>query len=170
MKLVRSTIVEVPTIMKIVGDAQQFLAAQGIDQWQDGYPNEEQISLDIKNKDSYVVLNDVNEIIGTTVFTTKTEPTYKNIAGEWITSENSEYGVIHRLAVSDKYRKLGLAKFVFNECEQKLQDMHVKSMRIDTHKDNKGMQSLLEKRAYTYCGVIILDSGDKRFAYEKLIK
>jgi RimJ/RimL family protein N-acetyltransferase len=42
-------------------------------------------------------------------------------------------------------------------------------MRCDTHKDNKIMQHTLEKNGYKYCGVIYLDNGDARVAYEKLI-
>jgi len=169
MQLVQSKLTDISTIMNIIGDAQKYLASLNIDQWQDGYPNEEQINLDIKNEDSYVVLNEENNIIGTTVFTTKTEPTYTKIEGEWLTKNDSVYGVIHRLAVGDKYRKLGLAKFVFTECENRLKGMGIRSMRIDTHRDNLGMQHMLSKRDYKYCGIIILNSGDERLAYEKLI-
>ena len=170
MKLRLSTDTDVPTLMEIIKDAQNYLASLKIDQWQDGYPDENQIELDIKNGDSYIVLNDDNETIGTTVFTTKPESTYQKIDGNWITSEDNEYGVIHRLAVGNKYRKLGLAKFVFNECEQRLIDINITSMRIDTHRDNKGMQYMLKKRDYVYCGVITLDSGDERLAFEKILK
>ena len=170
MKLVRSTLNEVPIIMKIIGDAQRFLATLGIDQWQDGYPNEEQVRLDINNQDSYVILNDDEVIIGTTVFTFKPESTYQEIEGEWKTSENSLYGVIHRLAVDDSYRKAGLARFVFDQCEQLVkQHLIAKSLRIDTHRGNLGMQGLLKKRNYSYCGVIYLDSGDDRLAFEKVL-
>lgn len=169
MKLNRSTLSDIPVIMDIIGDAQKYLAGLNIDQWQDGYPNETQIELDIKNNDSYVVLNDANTIIGTTVFTTKKEPTYQNISGDWMTPVDAKYGVIHRLAVGDNYREMGLAKFVFNACETALKETNIKSLRIDTHRDNKGMQYLLNKRGYQYCGVIILDSGDERLAYEKIL-
>ena len=169
MTLRKTVEADISTIMNIVGDAQRYLASQNIDQWQDGYPTEKQIRLDIKYEDSFIVLNDANDIIGTTVFTTKKESTYQNIEGDWITSKNAEYGVIHRLAVGEKYRGLGLAKFVFNACEQRLKGMNIVSMRIDTHRDNKGMQHLLKKRGYVYCGVIILDNGDERLAYEKII-
>lgn len=155
--------------MSIISDAQNYLKNLGIDQWQDGYPNEDQIQLDIQNKDSYVVSNDGDEIMGTVVFTTKTEPTYNDIKGNWITDRNSVYGVIHRLAVSNKTRGLGVAKFVFNECETKLIKNGVKSMRIDTHRDNKGMQKLITSLGYTYCGVIILTSGAERLAFEKVL-
>ncbi|MGB0887142.1 MAG: GNAT family N-acetyltransferase [Vicingaceae bacterium] len=154
--------------MKIINDAQRYLAELNINQWQDGYPNKEQITLDIKNKDSYIILADDGTVIGTTVFTTKTEPTYQNINGKWITT-NTCCGVIHRLAVDEAYRKEGLAEFVFNYCEKQLKINGIDSMRIDTHKDNKGMQHILTKRGYQYCGIIILDSGDERLAFEKVV-
>lgn len=170
MKIKHSSQSDIPVIMNIVADAQQYLASLNIDQWQDGYPTIEQIRLDIKNNDSYVIYNDDEKIIGTTVFTTRTEPTYAKIHGGWLTENDAKYGVIHRLAVDNDYRKVGLAKFVFNECEFNLKKQGINSMRIDTHKDNKGMQGLLTKLGYQYCGVIILTSGAERLAYEKLIK
>jgi len=169
MKLIHSVLKDLPTIMNIIGDAQRYLANLGIDQWQDGYPDETQIKLDIKNKDSYVVLSDLEEVMGTTVFTTKTETTYQHIKGGWITNNATKHGTIHRLAVSNQYRKLGLAKFVFDECEQQLKIMKIESLRIDTHEENKGMQHLLKQLSYTYCGVINLANGDKRLAYEKVL-
>lgn len=169
MKIEHSSINNIPTIMSIIKDAQTYLANLNIDQWQDGYPDENQIKLDIENNDSYVILNDENKIIGTTVFTTKNESTYNAIDGKWITNEDAIYGVIHRLAVGEEYRKSGFSNFVFNYCENELIKNGVKSMRIDTHKDNKGMQSLLLKRGYQYCGIIILSSGGERLAYEKIL-
>ena len=80
MKLFPSTVKDVPAIMKIVGDAQHYLASLGIDQWQDGYPTVEQIKTDIENQDSYVIYNSDEQIIGTTVFTFKEEKTYRKIS------------------------------------------------------------------------------------------
>lgn len=168
MKLIKSNKNDIPAIMKIIADAQQYLASLSIDQWQDGYPTIEQIELDIKNEDSYLVYDD-NKIIGTTVFSINGEPTYNKIEGEWLTKKDAQYGVIHRLAVDDKYRKSGMAKFVFNQCENDLNNLGIKSMRIDTHRDNKGMQKILTSLGYQYCGIIILTSGAKRLAYEKLL-
>mgnify|MGYP001361282055 FL=1 len=169
MKLVRSTLSDVPIIMSFIHDAQVYLASLKIDQWQDGYPNKEKIELDISNNDSYVVMDDNETIIGTTVFTTKTEHAYKAIQGNWITNDNVEYGVIHRLAVGDKYRNLGLARFVFKECHERLKESNIGSLRIDTHEGNKGMQYLLKDLGYIYCGIIILESGDERLAFEKIL-
>lgn len=169
MLIRKSSNKEVSVIMDIIADAQQYLASLNIDQWQDGYPDKAQILLDIKNNDSYVVVNDENNIIGTTVFTIKTEQTYNKIKGEWLTEKEAKYGVIHRLAVSNKYRKSGFAKFVFQYCEECLKHQGIASMRIDTHKDNVGMQTLIKSLGYKYCGTITLESGAHRLAYEKIL-
>jgi RimJ/RimL family protein N-acetyltransferase len=43
------------------------------------------------------------------------------------------------------------------------------TIRIDTHADNKTMQSLLRKYGFTYCGIIHLANGDPRLAFQKTI-
>ena len=126
---------------------------------------------DFKNNESYIVTSKDSTLIGTAMFSTKKEPTYKSIEGKWITKSDAKYGVIHRMAVTNESRKKGVAKFIFEQCEQQLfHQNNINSMRIDTHEDNLAMQSLLKKLKYLYCGVIYLDNGDKRLAYEKLIK
>lgn len=48
-----------------------------------------------------------------------------------------------------------------------------KSVRIDTHKDNKTMQRSLEKNGFENMGELTLlsgsEEGDKRLGYEKLV-
>jgi RimJ/RimL family protein N-acetyltransferase len=46
----------------------------------------------------------------------------------------------------------------------------VADVRIDTHRDNLAMRSLLKKMGYTHCGRITLISGAYREAYHKEIK
>lgn len=156
-------------IMEIVKDAQIHLAAQQIDQWQNGYPNEAVMKQDLANKESYVVKDERATLMGIAMFTTRREPTYSAIDGAWLTAENSVYGVIHRMAVSNNFRKRGVAKFIFKTCEQKLADGKIESMRIDTHEQNTEMQALLKYLDYVYCGVILLENGDRRLAFEKII-
>jgi len=159
----------IKAIMKIVGDAQRYLASQNIDQWQDGYPSEELIALDIENQNSYIITNDTGNITATLMFTTQPESSYYGIDGKWITAHNATYGVIHRLAVDENYRGTGISRFVFQHFENWLKAHQIESLRLDTHLENQGMQNLLKSLNYTYCGVIILESGDKRLAFEKLV-
>lgn len=158
-------------IMEIVKDAQEYLASLNIDQWQDGYPDETTILNDIDQNQSFVI-REKGKIIGTTVFTCDEDLNYRTIeGGKWLTPNESKYGVIHRIAVANEHRGSGFAKFVFAESENRLKEMGVNSMRIDTHRGNLGMQNLLKNLDYQYCGIIYLArGGDERLAFEKIIK
>ena len=165
-----STLNDVSRIMEIIEDAKALLKSLHIDQWQNGYPNVEQVENDIKNEESYVIVDDKNTIMATTMFTTRPEPTYKKVIdGNWIIDESLPYGVIHRLAMAKEFRGLGIAKFVFEELHQKLQNQGIKSLKIDTHEKNLGMQSLIKKMGYQYCGIIYTSYNAKRLAFEKVI-
>lgn len=170
MKIRQSTLKDVPSIMTIIDDAKAYLASQNIDQWQNGYPNEEQVKNDIEKEESYVVVNDENQVMATSMFTLRKEPTYKEVIdGKWLNSEEETYGVVHRLAIKKEYRKLGLATFLFDDFHQQLKSKNIKSLKIDTHEGNLGMQSLIKKLGYQYCGIIYTSYNAKRLAFEKII-
>ncbi|TVZ55075.1 acetyltransferase (GNAT) family protein [Lutibacter sp. Hel_I_33_5] len=169
MRLVLSKTEDIPAIMQIINDAKKHLASQKIDQWQNGYPNQEQIENDILKKRSHVVKNDENQVIATSMFTVDPEPTYKTIEGDWVIDEKETYGVIHRLAIKSAFRKNGIAQFIFNEFHQQLKDKNIKSLKIDTHEENTQMQALIKKLGYQYCGIIYTSYNAKRLAFEKVI-
>ena len=170
MNIQLSTFNEVPEIMLIINDAKAYLASQNIDQWQNGYPNAEQVENDIKNNESYVVVNDENKVMATAMFTINPEPTYKEIIdGKWLKNENDTYGVVHRMAIKKEFRKFGLATLMFHEFHLELLEKNIKSLKIDTHEENLGMQSLIKKLGYQYCGIIYTNYNAKRLAFEKVI-
>ncbi len=169
MKISKATIEHIFSIMEIISHAQKYLAALEIDQWQNGYPNEATILNDINHKETYLVQNNNNEIMATAMFSVRPEPTYVTIQGQWLTNQDATYGVIHRMAVHNDFRNQGLAKFIFESCENYLKEQNIPSMRIDTHQDNKRMQQLLTKIGYSPCGIIFLTDGNNRLAYEKLL-
>lgn len=169
MKIQLSKTEDIPKIMEIIEDAKNYLASQEIDQWQNGYPNTTQIEQDILNLESYVVINDDNQIMATSMFTVNPEPTYKVIDGKWIIDETKIYGVIHRMAIKKEFRKFGLATFMFHEFHLQLLEKNIQSLKIDTHEKNLGMQSLIKKLGYKYCGIIYTNYNAKRLAFEKVV-
>lgn len=169
MKIRHATTADIPRILEIIEDAKALLRSLNIDQWQNGYPNKTQIENDIANKESYVVLNAENLILATTMFSINGEPTYKIIEGNWLIDETGKYGVIHRLATGKEFRKSGIAQFVFEHFHDFLKQENIQSLKIDTHQDNQGMQSLVKRLGYQYCGIIQTSYGDKRLAFEKII-
>ena len=156
--------------MPIFEEARATISALGIDQWQNGYPNREVISEDIKKAQSYCVSVD-GEISGTFALIRNGEPTYNKIFdGEWLTGNDREsYFAIHRVAISVKCRGKGISTAIINYCAEEVKKAHKKSLRIDTHKGNIVMRKMLEKHEFTHCGTIYLESDDERVAYEKIL-
>ena len=86
------------------------------------------------------------------------EPTYDRIDGAWLTDE--PYGVIHRIASYPGDHGIFAAIIDFAAARYA-------HLRIDTHRDNRIMQHLIEKHGFTYCGIIWLADGSERLAYER---
>ena len=159
---------DIENIMGLIADAQNWFRKQGIDQWQDGYPTRDIISSDVQGGVNYVIeYNGVT--VATAVISFTGEPTYLKIKGKgW--QNGNPYAVVHRIAVADKYRRMGIAKELLYFAEELCAERGVSDIRIDTHIDNKPMRGLLKKIGYTHCGRITLISGAYREAYHKEIK
>ena len=167
MEFYKAKFSDLDTIMEIVLQAQNFLKKLNINQWQNGYPTREIINQDIANDNGYVMTDEKKVIAMATVLFTK-EPTYQYIFdGNWLSSK--KYAVVHRLAVDSRFTKKGVATAILNEIEKMTILRGIGSIRVDTHEDNIPMQNLLKKNGFVYCGVIFLQDGNKRIAFEKLL-
>ena len=129
------------------------------DQWSGAYPNTVEILSDIAGGCGYVV-EEEGEVVAVFYFAPGPDPTYATIYdGEWKSDE--PYAVIHRVAV--KHHGRGIIDFIFKECFEA-----ARHLRIDTHKDNLPMQKVLKRNGFEYCGIIHLESGAERLAFEKI--
>lgn len=169
LRLARQT--DMSDILRITHDAIKFLATNGVDQWQDGYPNEAVFLDDIAKNHLYVYEVD-NQVIGMSVIQTLPEVTYNKIDGAWLT-QGENYAVVHRCGVNAHKRGQNYGKQLFLAIEKYVKEtLLLKAIRIDTHEDNKVMQNLLHTLGYTYCGMIDLNkpmANPKRLAYEKIL-
>ena len=157
---------DIPAVMGIVRQAQAYLKSQGIDQWQNGYPNGEVIAQDIAAGESYVLLKD-GQVVGTTVISFRPEKNYEVIyEGNWLS--DAPCAVIHRICVDDALKGQGLSGRMIAEAEAQCQERGVTSIKVDTHRKNLSMQRLLEKHRFARCGIIYSDDGE-RIAFEKIL-
>lgn len=148
---------DLPKVMPIYERARKYMAQNGNkNQWTDGYPQQSILREDIE-KNRLFVLEDGEYIDAVFVFFIGLDPTYSYIEGAW--KDGSEYGVIHRVASSG--RKRGVFTCCLDFCKAQIQ--HI---RIDTHKDNVIMQNTLKKHGFIECGIIYLENGAERLAYE----
>ncbi len=161
---------DLPAVMRIIADAQGDFRARGIDQWQNGYPNEQVIRRDIARGESYVVCNEAVEIVATAMITFAPDPNYEVIYdGEWLAPDAQCYATIHRIAVDLSARGQGIAEWIVRQTERMCRKRGADSLRIDTHRDNRSMQRVAEKNGMTLCGTIYLADGAERLAYEKIM-
>jgi len=163
---------DVERIMEIVGDAQHFLKSSGVDQWQNGYPTPEVYVSDIQKNSCYVFLID-GRIAGVISVFFEPEENYMYVEdGKWLTGD-APYAVFHRAAVGNNYRGMGIASQMLSYSENIASEHGLESIRGDTHRDNKAMRGLLEKRGFVHCGTVFLSgvetARDERVCYEKLL-
>ena len=145
-------------IMRSYAQARCFMAQTGNpDQWGTAYPTEEMIRQDIEKGKCYVMLEN-GDICAVFYFAVEEDPTYGYIDGAWI--NDRPYGVIHRIAVgqSGKGAAAECFRFAYERCG---------NLRIDTHEKNIPMQRCLAKNGFRRCGIIYLEDGDPRIAYQK---
>lgn len=161
----KATIEDIDSVTAMIKAASARLGAAGIDQWQRGYPNRESVERDVENGVGMVLCEgDTIIVYGAVIFTG--EPAYNDLTGgKWLTE--GDYAVVHRLCVSEIFVGMGFAKRFMSAAEAMASES-VKSMRIDTHPDNKIMQSLIDRMGYTYCGDVVIES--RRLAYEKILE
>lgn len=156
-------------VMDVIKSAQKFLAEQKIDQWQDNFPTDAVISDDIEDRISYVFVCK-GKIIGFVCLGLKDESYYNTLSGgKWLNNVGW-YATIHRTAVVEEFRGLGIADLMFDLCLRQSKARGALSVRVDTHEDNLRMRHIIEKNHFTYCGEVRLPvTNAKRLAYELLI-
>ena len=189
---------DLPAILDILDAARGIMRASGNPlQWADGYPSEAAIRSDMAKGGGMLVTASVGEQaggcgeqaggcgkqaggcgkqvggcgkqaggcgerpVGYFAFLPSPEPTYARIdGGAWL-DDRLPYHVIHRIASYPEVHG------VFDTM-LRWADKREGNLRIDTHRDNRIMQHLLEKHGFRYCGIIYLASGDERLAYQRL--
>lgn len=150
---------DIERILEIYDIAKAFMRQTGNPhQWNSCYPDSETLEEDI-HKHQLFVMEEDSIIHSVFAFIIGEDPTYKEIKGAWL--DHSTYGTIHRIA-SD-----GSMHQVFNKtvnfCSKRCAHL-----RADTHEDNKIMQKVLLKNGFQETGIIYVEDGTPRIAYEKV--
>ena len=152
---------DIPAIMKVLEAGRGIMLASGnLHQWAAGYPTEAMVRADI-SPGYGKVMEQEGQVVAYFACIPSPDPTYSYIeGGAWLDDEKPYY-VVHRIASFPQVHGVFAAMMDYLEG---ITD----NIRIDTHKDNKIMQGLLERYGFSYCGIIYLLNGDPRLAYQRL--
>jgi GNAT superfamily N-acetyltransferase len=163
VKLVKAEEKDFGEAMDMINAAKKLLKDSGVDQWQNGYPDEARILGDIRaGKGYFAEENGVK--LGYLCVDFGGEPAYDHLKGEWATKP--PYAVVHRMAFSPAARGKGLSSVVFRLAEELSREKGVMAMRVDTDDGNERMKHILTKNGFTYRGTIWFDNSVK-IAYDK---
>lgn len=159
MDIRRAIITDKEVIMSLLDSGRQIMRATGNpDQWPEGYPKGKTVEDDICRGDAYLCVDD-DRICGTFVFRAGPDDTYARIyEGQWL-DDTEDYHVIHRIAKASDVRG------VF-DCMMAYVRRLSSNIRIDTHRDNVIMHHLLSCHGFVRCGIIHLEDGSLRTAYQ----
>jgi ribosomal protein S18 acetylase RimI-like enzyme len=171
MNIRPATRTDLPALLPLFEEARRTIAALGIDQWQNGYPNEAVLAEDIALSRSFCATAEAGAVRASLALLPDGEPTYDHILdGTWLTGDRTTgYLAIHRVAIAVACRGQGLAAMLLAFAADYARARGLTSLRIDTHQGNVVMRRMLEKNGFTHCGTILLKSGDPRVAYEKIL-
>ncbi len=163
---------DIPAIQAIIAQARGWMDDNGIDQWNENYPIEEDFLGDMARGECYV-LTCAGQVGAVFTLYARPEESYAAITdGKW--SADEPYASIHRCAVGAAYRGSGLAGEMAAAWEELGRRMGLGWLRVDTHKKNKAMVGLLRKCGFQYRGNVLVDAppphDPRRVAYEKRLK
>ena len=160
-----ATEADIPAVLPVFEAAKAIMRADGNhDQWgAPGFPGDALLLRDIARGGGYVISSEAEgevekSIVAYFALLPSPEPTYSHIDGAWLTDE--PYGVIHRIASYPEVHGIFSAIIDFAAARYP-------HLRIDTHRDNRIMQHLIDTAGFTYCGIIWLEDGTERLAYER---
>lgn len=157
---------DVEAVWQIIEQARTRMAEQGIDQWQDGEPNRQDVQAAVTGGAGHV-LEDGGNIAGFAVISFATEACYEALSsGSWTTT--GPYASLHRVALADGYTGRGLAGRLFGEAVRLARLQGAASVRLDTHADNAPMRHAAQKHGFLCRGSCLLPGNRPRLVYEKI--
>ena len=173
MIFIKVTKDEIDAVMQIIEEARLRLFLSGSTQWNtgDGYPTKEDMLNDIEKGYLYAAV-DNDTIIGVAALIPEENPDYIKIDGSW-QIESHSYMTIHRVAIANNVLGKGTGLFIMNQAKEITKKLKLDSIRIDTHRLNNKMLSLLNKAGFKHCGKIYLSHtqiDNERESFEYVIK
>ena len=156
-----ATMGDLDHIMEMVDHSRSIMRANGNNSQWGGYPGRDLIGNDIATGIGHV-MTEGSRVVGYFAMLTQPEPTYEYIEdGLWL-DDTTPYVTLHRLACVPSVKGIARCAFEWGEA-------HAPSVRVDTHLDNHIMLHIINGRGYTRCGVVYMQDGSPREAFQKMM-
>jgi GNAT superfamily N-acetyltransferase len=153
----------ISSVMKVIDACTHAMRQAGIFQWDEIYPNREQIEEDVRDRSLYVA-RDKGICLGAVSLNEKQEEAYQQL--EWCGTEPAL--VVHRLCVDPSFQGLGIAGQLMSFAEDLALQLGWASIRLDAYAGNPKAVALYEGRGYRRVGQVSFPRRDLPFyCFEK---
>jgi len=163
----KAEISDLENIMLMYKSCVKGMLENGIDQWDEIYPNDEIISEDL-NVGTYYIAEIDETIIGGINIDNNQDDTY--LALDWEDKSDS-FLVVHRLGVKQELWNKKIGKYLMLFTEKLVLEKGLKSIRLDTYSGNPKAMEFYRRLGYTELGTIDLKPDKEKYhCFEKIIK
>ena len=151
----KAEIDDLDALVALYAAAAQDMLRQGIDQWDEYYPDREILAEDVESGDMTLGLLD-GELACAYVVNREHDPEYE--MGAWEHTQG-DFCVLHRLCVNAEMQGQGLARQAMAHMEKKALEQGFDSVRLDVFSRNLHAQRLYEKLGYRRTGEVRFRKG-----------
>lgn len=144
---------EIDEILSLTQACGTHLRSQGIDQWDENYPDQKSITEDIQTGNLFT-FRQGQHILGIIVLNEHQDEEYALI--NWSTTDKDKNLVVHRLAVHPDSQGIGIAQKLMDFAESYARLNGYNAIRLDTFSQNPRNQNFYRKRKYTELGSVYL--------------
>jgi GNAT superfamily N-acetyltransferase len=165
MKIIEARQDHIPAVAGLLSACMRTMRNNGIDQWDDIYPNEEVVTRDVNDLSLYV-LEENDLYIGAVSLNQEQDVAYQQV--NWLGGE--PVLVVHRLCIDPNYQGAGLGSRLMDFAEEHAKRNAYASIRLDAYTGNPAAFKLYERRGYRKAGQVYFPRRTLPFfCFEKIL-
>ncbi|MBI3556098.1 MAG: GNAT family N-acetyltransferase [Deltaproteobacteria bacterium] len=142
-------------LIQLIQKCIQRMRENGIDQWDEIYPDKTLLEKDIQSRTIYVCESG-GQLSGCVTLNDVQDPAYASI--DW-GLEEPPIGIIHRLMVSPDFQGRGLGRALMSHIEKEAMHQGIRTIRLDAFTGNPAALAVYEKIGYKRAGIVQFRKG-----------
>lgn len=166
MKIVVAQLIHIPPVLRLFVTCNQMMRGNGIDQWDDVYPDEAVVTRDVNTQSMHVLLDTGDRVVATVCLNHEQDTAYQTV--HWLGQE--PVLVVHRLCVHPEHQGRGIGSHLMGYVEEYAALKKCCSIRLDAYTGNPSAINLYRRLGYRKAGEVMFPRRRLPFfCFEKIL-